>query len=67
VVVSVGGRCSFRTCHPDAHCIQTTSRSHRCSCRDGFYGNGKICIGKARFPLTTHFLRHQPLSSLSLA
>ena len=49
LMMGVGGRCGRRTCHSDAICIQTASRSYRCRCRDGFYGNGKICIGTLYF------------------
>ena len=45
MMMGADGRCGRKTCHSDAVCIRTTSRSHRCRCRDGFYGNGKICIG----------------------
>ncbi|KAK7486426.1 hypothetical protein BaRGS_00022350 [Batillaria attramentaria] len=30
-------------CHKDADCI-TSRRSYRCKCKDGFYGDGKICV-----------------------
>jgi len=47
VVVVVVDRCkSGRSqCHRDAHCFNTT-KSHRCKCKEGYYGNGKICVGK---------------------
>lgn len=30
-------------CHKDAECYNTT-KSYRCKCKEGFYGNGKICV-----------------------
>lgn len=37
------GRCSKATCHRDAYC-HSTGKSYRCKCKEGFYGNGKICV-----------------------
>lgn len=37
------GRCSKAACHRDALCY-STGKSYRCKCKEGFYGNGKICL-----------------------
>ncbi|PVD33225.1 hypothetical protein C0Q70_04476 [Pomacea canaliculata] len=30
-------------CHKDAECL-TSRKTYRCKCKDGFYGDGKICV-----------------------
>lgn len=32
------------TCHINANCSDTPG-SYECHCKDGFFGNGTICIG----------------------
>ncbi|KAL3842048.1 hypothetical protein ACJMK2_020113 [Sinanodonta woodiana] len=40
-----GNECEKGThsCHKDAICIDTR-KSYKCKCKEGYYGNGKICI-----------------------
>ena len=35
-------------CHPNADCISTQG-SFICSCKDGFLGDGRECVGKLKF------------------
>ena len=40
-------RSGHNQCHADAICHNTT-KAYRCRCKQGFYGNGKICVGQCR-------------------
>lgn len=31
-------------CHTNANCINSVG-SHKCVCKEGFYGNGTMCTG----------------------
>ncbi len=32
-------------CDPNADCVNTIG-SYNCTCRDGYFGNGSLCMGK---------------------
>ena len=44
-------------CHYHAHCTNTLG-SYKCSCNDGFKGNGTYCEGMSSFSLQCNVMDH---------
>lgn len=36
--------CSKRVCDPNANCIYLGPNQHKCTCREGYAGDGQICL-----------------------